>query len=114
MKFFASTLTVPISEATCETWASVIDQLNKQTLRSAVGNEEDTGTNDKRTFIKINVPPFGYKKTRKCLKAGLNPMHGKNYFLHSVNIHKKKTGKFVTSKVVSTVYNEAECLPFVK
>ncbi|GBM52497.1 hypothetical protein AVEN_88387-2 [Araneus ventricosus] len=65
------TLTVPVSEAICETWDSVIDLVNKRRLRSADGNEDDIGTNNKRNFIKIDSPPSGYKNTRKCLKAEL-------------------------------------------
>ncbi|GBM91072.1 hypothetical protein AVEN_99400-1 [Araneus ventricosus] len=111
MEFFASALTVPISEAICDTWGSVIDQVNKQSLRSADGNEYDTGTNDKRTFITINGPPSGYENIKKCLKAALNRMYGTHYSLHFSNIHRnKKLGKFVTSKVVNRVNKEADCL----
>ncbi|GBM66882.1 hypothetical protein AVEN_263943-1 [Araneus ventricosus] len=89
---------MPISVAICETWGSVIDQMNKQRLRSAYGNEDYTGTSDKRTFVKIKGPPSGYKNTRKCLKAALNLMYGTNYSLHFASIHRiKKRGKFVTS-----------------
>ncbi|GBO10558.1 hypothetical protein AVEN_13299-1, partial [Araneus ventricosus] len=49
-------LTVPISEGT---WGSVSGQVNKQRLRSADGFEDDIGTNDKRTSIKINELSFG-------------------------------------------------------
>ncbi|GBO45743.1 hypothetical protein AVEN_70719-1 [Araneus ventricosus] len=115
MKFFASAHTVPVSETICETWGSIIDQVNKQRLRSSDENENVTGTNDKKTFIKINGPPSGYKNIRKCLKAALTLKYGTNYSLLYTNIHRsKKLGKFVTSEVVNSVNNEAKCLPCFK
>ncbi|GBM60915.1 hypothetical protein AVEN_156029-1 [Araneus ventricosus] len=115
MKFFASVLTVPVSEAICEIWGSIIDQVNKQRLRSPDGNEDDIETNDKKTFIKINSPPSGYKNTRKSLKVAITLIYGTNYSLHFTNIlRSKKIRKFVTSKVVNKVNNEAECLPYFK
>lgn len=113
--FFAASLNVPISEAICETWGSIIDRVNKQRLRSAEGNDYDIGTNDKRTFIQINGPPSGYKNTRKFIKAGLISMFGVNYAANFSNTHRNKIMKnFVTSKVVNKVNTEAKCLPCFK
>ncbi|GBM88366.1 hypothetical protein AVEN_265899-1 [Araneus ventricosus] len=112
MRFFVSALTVPISEAICETWVSVIDLMNKQRLRS---EDDIRGANDERTFIKINGPPSGCENTRKCLKEELNLMHGTNYSLHFTNIYRnKKLGKVVASEIVNHVNDEAECLSCFK
>lgn len=115
VQFWSSALTLPVSEAICETWGSIIDQINKQRLRSEDGNEELVGTNDKRVFKLINGPPSGYRNTRKVLKAALISMYGTNYADHFKNKFRSQTlGKYVTSKVVEKINNQDKCLPFFK
>ena len=70
---------------------SLITWINR--LCSIERNEEDIGTHDKRTFIKINGPPSGFKSIRKYIEARLISMDGPNYSAHFSNISCSKVFK---------------------
>lgn len=116
LKFFIFVISMPVSEAVCETWGSVIDVVGKHRLRSKDGTDEEVGTNDMRCFIQLNGPPSGYKGTRKFLKTALLSMYGSSYPSHFRNPTRSELMKlFVTSKVINKINeNDASCLPCFK
>ena len=42
------TISMPVSEASCESWGSVIEKVSKMQLRSTDGNDKKAGTVDKK------------------------------------------------------------------
>ena len=74
---------------------SLITWINR--IRSVEGNEEDIGTRDKRTVMKINGPPSGFENIRKWIEARLISMHGTNYVTHFSNINCSKVFKMLVA-----------------
>lgn len=115
LQLFLFIISMPVSEAVCETWGSVIDVVGKHRLRSKDGTDEEVGTNDKRVFIQLNGPPSGYKGTRRFLKAALLSMYGSAYPSHFRNPTRSEMMKrYITSKVISKINENASCLPCFK
>ena len=82
IKFLKYCISIPVSEAICETWGSVISNVMQKRPRANDGNFEDMGTADMRVFVEINGPPAGYKGTRKLLKAALIKKYGCRFYTH--------------------------------
>ena len=109
-KFLSFVVSFPTSEAIVESWGSVLDHLykNKPHTKEVCGLE-DTGTNDKLTFIKLNGPKPGAVKNERILKAALNMMYKGNFAPHFIHIGEKTR---TTSLVVERIRNNKnELLP---
>ena len=92
------------SEAICETWGSVIENIAKTKGSSNDGCSEDKqyGTIENRMMVMLNGPPAGYKKNDKLLKHSLIKMFGLNYSQRFA----VKSSKFRTmSKVLTGISN---------
>lgn len=55
--FLIKILSIPVSEAICESWGSTIDKYFSKRPNTADGNETTIGTTDKHMFIYTNGPP---------------------------------------------------------
>lgn len=113
LKFFMFAISIPVSEAICESWGSVIANVMLKRPRGDDGFLEDIGTSDMRVFIMLNGPESGFKNIRKFLKTALVEKYGMSYFQHFKHVSTKVAFKqSVTSKVVSRIINDSDgCLP---
>lgn len=110
IKFLRFLISVPVSEAVCESWGSIIENVSQLRMRCADGSNTEIGTVDKRVFILLNGPPSGYRKTRKFLKAALISMFGSSYSKHFTNVS-AQFSKNIVSGVVSKIMNNSDCIP---
>ena len=95
-------VSIPTSEAICETWGSVIDKVSGDKPRSNDGSSSEMvyGTVENRMMVMLNGPPPGYKNNEKLLKHSLERLYGLNYRQNFT----VKTSKFKTmSKVLDNI-----------
>lgn len=113
IKFLTYVLAIPVSEAICESWGSVINDVMLRRPMANDGNINELGTTDMRVYILLNGPPPGYKNTRKILKAALVEKYGISYYKHFKYISTSVINqKCITSKVVSRILDDSSgCLP---
>lgn len=113
IKFLIFSLAIPVSEAICESWGSVVNNVITKRPMSSDGSTNDIGITDMRVFIMLNGPPAGYKNIRKFLKIALIEKYGMSYYKHFKNISASKVyQKSVMSKVVTRLLEDlANCLP---
>lgn len=106
-------ISIPVSEAICESWGSIIASVMLKRPRGDDGLIDDIGTSDMRVFIMLNGPESGFKHICKFLKAALIEKYGMSYFQHFKHVSTKAAFKqSVTSKVVSRIINDSDnCLP---
>lgn len=60
IKFFIHMLSVPVSEAICKNWGSVINSVMIRRPMTNDDNANDIGTADMRVYVKLNGPPPEY------------------------------------------------------
>lgn len=115
-KFLTFCISIPVSEAICETWGSVINYVSDKRTRADDGSIDEIGTIDMRVFISLNGPPAGYKSVRKLLKTALIKKYGINFFTHFQNVSTSAPmQKSVKSKVVSRILeDDSSVLPCFK
>ncbi|GBM44512.1 hypothetical protein AVEN_192543-1 [Araneus ventricosus] len=65
IKFLTFCISIPVSEAICESWGSVINYIADKRTRADDGTSDEIGTTDMRAFIAINGPPAGYKSNNR-------------------------------------------------
>ena len=109
--FLSYIVSFPTSEAIVESWASVIDHLNKSKphTKEVIGLE-DTGTIDKLTFIKLNGPPPCALRNKPLLKSALQIMYNGNYTKHFLHLGGRNLR--ATSLVVERIRNiDKDVLP---
>ena len=94
----------PTSEAICETWGSIIENVAKHRGRANDGGSENMpyGTLENRMIVMLNGPPAGYKNNDKLLKHSLVRLFGLNY---SHNFVVKKSKFKTMSKVLTGISN---------
>lgn len=76
LKLFMFAISIPVSEAICESWGSIIASVMLKRPRGDDGLIDDIGTSDMRVFIMLNGPESGFKHIRKFLKAALIEKYG--------------------------------------
>ena len=99
-------VSIPTSEAICETWGSVIDKVSGDKPRSNDGSSDEMvyGTVENRMMVMLNGPPSGYKHNEKLLKHSLERLFCLNYQKHFT----VKTSKFKTMSKVLDNINEGK------
>lgn len=100
-------ITIPVSEAICESWGSVITNIMTKRPGANDGSYEDVGTTDMLAYIQINGPPSGYKNNRRFLKLALLQRYGNQYYNHFKPVSNNKIlSEVVTSKVIQRIQND--------
>ena len=101
-RFLDILISIPTSEAICETWGSVIENVSGVRSRSNDGsvNEKVYGTVENRVMVMLNGPPSGYKNNDNLLKHSLGRLYGLNYLQNFI----VKKSKFKTmSRVIDNI-----------
>ena len=104
-RFLDILVSIPTSEAICETWGSVIENVSEGRARSNDGSSDEMvyGTVENRVLVMLNGPPSGYKNNDKLLKHCLERLYGLNYQQNFI----VKTSKFKTmSKVLYNIQED--------
>lgn len=116
IKFFSFCLSIPVSEAICESWGSVICNIMQKRTRADDGSATEIGTTDMRAFIVLNGPPAGYKSVRKILKSALIDRYGTSFYNYFKNISASTSfASNIKSTVVSKILDsDKNILPCFK
>ncbi|GBM54704.1 hypothetical protein AVEN_13052-1 [Araneus ventricosus] len=109
MKFIVFNISIPLSEAICESWGSTIDKIVQKRPTTIDGDDAAVGTTDERMFIFSNGAPPGYKSVRKLLKAAIVAMYWPNFHKHFVNSTSPLMSQYLTSKVIDRIAN-SKCM----
>ncbi|GBO09953.1 hypothetical protein AVEN_19047-1 [Araneus ventricosus] len=111
MRFIVFNISIPVSEAICESWRPAIDKIVQERPTEIDGDDAAVGTTGKRMFIYSNGAPPGHKSVRNLLKAAIVAMYGPNFHKHFVNSTSPLMSQYLTSKVIDRIAN-SECMPW--
>ncbi|GBN03053.1 hypothetical protein AVEN_169992-1 [Araneus ventricosus] len=111
MKFIVFNVSIPVSEAICESWGSTIDKIVQKRSTAIDGDDTSVGTTDKRMSIYSNGAPPGHNSVRNLLKAAIVAMYGPNFHKHFVNSTFPLISQYLTSKAIDRIAN-SECVPW--
>ena len=105
-RFLDALMSIPTSEAICETWGSVIDKVSGDKPRPNDGssNKMVYGNVENRMMVLLNGPPPGYKNNEKLLKHSLERLYRVNYRQNFT----VKTSKFKPMSKVMDNINEGK------